>query len=54
MIHRLYNLRNHGKSINSSMMSFSRHTNDHSELSKIIGFRRTQWISFEEWDNAVR
>lgn len=54
MVHRLSDLRNLGKTLHRPVEPLLHHANHARELSEFLGFRRSQWISLEERDNADR
>jgi hypothetical protein len=53
MIHGLHDLRDPRETLHRSMEALLLHANDACELVKVIDLRRSQWICFEERDDAV-
>jgi hypothetical protein len=53
MIHRLHNRRNLRQALNGAMEALLFHANDTCELLEIITLRGSQWIRFEERNDAI-
>ena len=52
MVHRLHDLGDVGHAIHRKVDTRLHHAHDRGELPKLIGLRRSQWISFEERDDG--
>jgi hypothetical protein len=53
MVHGFHDPRNVGHALHREVDSFLHHAQNRSELPKLIGFRRSQWIRFEERNNRL-
>lgn len=54
MVHRLRDLGDLDQTVHREVNLLSHHANDHGELIELIGLRRSQWMLFEERDDAAR
>ena len=53
MVHRLHDPGDVGHALHGEVDSLLHHAHDRGELPKLIGFRRSQWIRFEERDDSL-